>query len=81
MADSNFRPLGIRRRSTPELESHITRLGHPQQTGNRPNSETSLRQINAFAVAYLKPLLNKFLIVQQMAIDANHCVPTAEHPR
>ncbi|PKI46495.1 hypothetical protein CRG98_033111 [Punica granatum] len=74
-ADSDFRSLGIRRRSTPELESHITRLGHPQQTGNRPNSGTSLRQINAFTVAYLMLLSNKFLIVRQMAIDANHRVP------
>ncbi|PKI50069.1 hypothetical protein CRG98_029538 [Punica granatum] len=46
-ADSDFRPLGIRRRSTLELESYITRLGHPQQPSNCPNSETSLRQVNA----------------------------------
>ncbi|PKI63997.1 hypothetical protein CRG98_015610 [Punica granatum] len=55
----------------------MTRPGHPQQTGNLPNSGTSLRQINAFTVAYLMPLSNKFLIVRQMAIDANHRVPTA----
>ncbi|PKI70818.1 hypothetical protein CRG98_008785 [Punica granatum] len=30
-ADSDFRPLGIRRRSTLELESLIARPGHPQQ--------------------------------------------------
>ncbi|OWM70936.1 hypothetical protein CDL15_Pgr021982 [Punica granatum] len=55
----------------------MTRPGHPQQTGNLPNSGTSLRQINAFTVAYLMPLSNKFLIVRQMAIGANHRVPTA----
>ncbi|PKI48577.1 hypothetical protein CRG98_030996 [Punica granatum] len=79
--DSDSRSVGVCRRPTLKLESHITRLGHPQQTGNRPNSETSLRQINALTAAYLMLLSNKFSIVQQMAIDANHRVPTAKHPR
>ncbi|PKI36667.1 hypothetical protein CRG98_042942 [Punica granatum] len=55
----------------------MTRPGHPQQTGSLPNSGISLRQINAFTVAYLMPLSNKFLIVRKMAIGANHRVPTA----
>ncbi|PKI74113.1 hypothetical protein CRG98_005492 [Punica granatum] len=79
-ADSDSRSFEVRRHSTLELESHITRPGHPQQTGNRPNNGTSLRQINAFTAAYLMLLSNKFLIVRQMAIDANHRFPTA-HPR
>ncbi|PKI41495.1 hypothetical protein CRG98_038114 [Punica granatum] len=58
-ADSDFRPLGIRRRSTPELESLIARPGHPQQTtiapaikpapgrvtSNRPSSKVGFRQV------------------------------------
>ncbi|PKI58148.1 hypothetical protein CRG98_021457 [Punica granatum] len=58
-ADSDFRPLGIRRHSTPGLESLIAQPGHPQQTtiapatkpapgratSNRPSSKAGFRRI------------------------------------
>ncbi|PKI64643.1 hypothetical protein CRG98_014959, partial [Punica granatum] len=58
-ADSDFRPLGIRRRSTTELESFIALPGHLRRTtiatateltsgratSNRPSSKASFRQI------------------------------------
>ncbi|PKI37529.1 hypothetical protein CRG98_042081 [Punica granatum] len=44
-ADSDFRPLGIRRRSTPELESLIARSGHPQQTTIAPATKLASSRV------------------------------------
>ncbi|PKI57117.1 hypothetical protein CRG98_022488 [Punica granatum] len=74
-AYSDFRPLGIRRRSTTKLESLIARLGHPQQTtiapatklvsgramSNCPSGKADFRQIKHTATPRAKQRRNNFI--------------------
>ncbi|PKI67426.1 hypothetical protein CRG98_012176 [Punica granatum] len=58
-ADSDFRPLGIRRRSTLELESLIARPGHPQRS-SRLNARPVLDKSNTSGLR-MTPSSNKHL--------------------